>query len=225
MSTDSVVIGNLAEIFTVTGLLLEGITTAGKSAIASAIQEHPAWRRRESKLVLSSHFTERANEHLRTRTADSYRSLMQQNLRILQAARQIESASPIFQADDQYGLCYVIERFHITNALRYAEGNADAYIDVELELERLGCRLALISVNDMMISGRLSEARRLKDERWRETYTHIERRHGDVGDYYVGIQEEYRKLVEASKLEHIVIDATDGDWPRCVRQILEFWHI
>ena len=210
-----------------TGLLLEGIVAAGKSSTIRELQDSPAWRTRESKLILSEFFTERANEHLRARTEESYRTLMEKDLRILEAAHQIESASPHFApgSHGKHDLAYILERFHVTNALSYAEGRLEAYQDIDDELARLGCRIVLVVVNEMMIEPRLSETYRYRDDRWRAYQDRLRSHVGDLTEHYSAQQQAYRELVAASAMQHVIVDATDKDWSRCARELLRFWRL
>lgn len=207
------------------GLLLEGIAVAGKSAIVRALRDHHAWRRRTSTLVLSEFFTERANDHLRSLTAESYRTLMQRNLRILQAAKQIESASPLFDTDERRDLCYILEGFHLTNALLHTDGDTGVFADIDVELERLDCRLALVIIDEKLISLRIAEECRRRDERWRAAQGRLESRVGDLVAYYVELQEAYRKAVQATVMKNVTVNATDQDWQRCAEEIVGFWRI
>jgi len=207
------------------GLLLEGIAVAGKSAIIRALREHPSWRRRRSTLVLSDFFTERANDHLRSLTAESYRTLMQRNLRILQAAKQIESGSPLFDSEDRRDLCYVLEGFHLTNALVHTDVGTDVYADIDTELERLDCQLALIVVDEKLIGVRTIEEYRRRDERWRAAQDRLESRVGDLAVYYAKLQDAYLKALQTTVMKNITVNATDQDWQRCAEEIIEFWRI
>ncbi len=207
------------------GLLLEGIAVAGKSAIIRVLREHPLWRRRRSTLVLSDFFTERANDHLRSLTAESYRTLMQRNLRILQAAKQIESSSPLFDSEDRRDLCYVLEGFHVTNALVHTDVDVDVFADIDVELERLDCRLALVVVDEKLIGIRIAEEYRRRDERWRAAQDRLESRVGDLAAYYARLQNAYLKAAQATAMKSVTVNATDQDWQRCAEEIIEFWRI
>lgn len=208
-----------------TGLLLEGIVASGKTSILRELQNHGPWQRRGSKLVLSEYFTERANEHLRSRTAETYHGLMQKNVRLLEAAHQIEVASPLLTTGGGHDLCFVIERFHLTNAISYAGGTFDAYRDVDQELARLGCRLALLVIDEMMVGPRIAEVYRQRGPRWQAYQDRLEAQVGDLSRHYAEAQAQYRRGAEWSALEHVIIDTTDKDWPRCVREISQFWRI
>ena len=208
-----------------TGLLLEGVVASGKTSIIRELHNHAVWRRRGSKLMLSEYFTERANEHLRARTADTYRALMQKNLRLLEAAHQIEVASPLLAPGGGHDLCFVFERFHLTNAISYAEGDFDGYRDIDQELARLGCRLAVLVIDDMMVGPRIAEVYRQRGPKWQAYQDRLQERVGDLSHHYVVQQQEFRRGAEWSVLEHVIIDTTDKDWARCTREILRFWRI
>ncbi|HDS74074.1 MAG TPA: hypothetical protein ENN56_00900 [Firmicutes bacterium] len=207
------------------GLLLEGIVAAGRSEIIRALRDHAAWRRRESTLILNDLFTERANEHLRSLTPESYRTLMLRNLRILQAAKQIESASPLFDPDDRRDLCYVLDGFHITNAIVHADGEFEAFADIDVELERLDCRLVLVMINEKVVGSRIKDVYRRRDERWRAYQERLESRVGDLSAYYVTLQHTYLDTLNKTALKNITIDTTDQDWRRCAEDIMRFWRI
>jgi len=208
-----------------TGLLLEGIVASGKTSIIHELQRHPSWRNRGAKLVLSEFFTERANEHLRSRTAESYRVLMQKNLRLLEAAHHIEVASPLLAPGAGNDLCYLLERFHLTNAISYADRAFESFRDVDHELARLGCRLAVLVVDEMMVGPRIAEAYRQRGPRWQAYQDRLESLVGNIGQHYVATQRSFRDGAAWSTLEQIIVDTTDKDWDRCVREILEFWEI
>ncbi len=208
-----------------TGLLLEGIVASGKTSIIRELQTHGPWRWRGSKLILSEYFTERANEHLRSRTADMYRALMQKNLRLLEAAHQIEVTSPLLSPGGGHDLCFVLERFHLTNAISYAGGDFDAYRDIDQELARFGCRLAVLVIDEMMVGPRIAEIYRQRGPKWQAYQDRLEAQVGDLGRHYFAMQGEFRRGAEWSALDHVFIDTTDKDWPRCARETLRFWGI
>ncbi|HPU84118.1 MAG TPA: hypothetical protein PLE60_02120 [Candidatus Latescibacteria bacterium] len=208
-----------------TGLLLEGIVASGKTSVIRAIQALPAWQRRSSKLLLSEFFTERANEHLRNRDADAYRALMHKNLRILDAARQIEMASPLLSEESGRELCYLLERFHFTNAISYADGLLETYRDIDLTLARLNCRVVVLLVEESMVSSRVAEVFRQRGQAWQAYQKRLEEKVGDLGTHYVGVQRAFVSGLKWTSMEHRTIDATDKDWRRCAEEILEFWRI
>jgi len=208
-----------------TGLLLEGIVASGKTSIVRELQQHAPWLRRGSKLIMSEFFTERANEHLRSRTAETYRALMQKNLKLLEAAHQIEVGSPLLTPGSGHDLCYVLERFHLTNAISYADGNFDEYRDIDQELMRLGCHLAVLFVDEMMVGPRIAEVYRQRGPQWQAYQDRLEARVGDLSEHYISVQRAYLAGAEWSVLEHLLIDTTDKDWSRCAREILRFWRI
>lgn len=200
------------------GLLLEGIPSAGTWKIVQQLQDHPAWRRRKSKLILSESHTHRANDHLRSRTPESYRALMQRSLRALQSIGHVEIGSPLFEPGGVHDLCYVIERFHLTNALMYADGDFVLFQDIDRELARMNCRLALLTVHEMMIEPRLAEFAQMRDDRF--TNRAVDHTHR-----YTVMQEAYRATANESAMISITVDTTDGNWRRCAEEIVRFWCI
>ena len=208
-----------------TGILLEGVVASGKTSVIRAIEQQTPWRSRGCKLVLSEFYTERANEHLRTRNAESYRVLMEKNLRLLEAAHQIEVTSPQLSPGTGHDMAYMVERFHLTNAISYADEQFDAYEDIDRHLGRLRCGLVLLVVDEMMIGPRLAEVYRERTQAWREYQDRLQSRVGDLGRHYVARQRAYRAGAEWSALESIVVNTTDKNWSRCAEEVLDFWGI
>lgn len=208
-----------------TGLLIEGIVASGKTSLIRAMQAMPEWQRRSSKLLLSEFFTERANEHLRSRDSEAYRGLMQKNLRILEAARQIEIASPLLSQGTDRELCFLLERFHLTNAVSYADGEFDGFREIDLALARLNCRLVLLVVDDRMVPARVAEVFRQRGAAWQQYQQRLEEKVGDLGAHYVSVQKELSRGAAWTKMEHLVVDTTDKNWSRCAEEVLRFWRI
>ena len=208
-----------------TGILLEGVVASGKTSVIQAIQQQTLWRNRDCKLILSEFYTERANEHLRTRNAESYHVLMEKNLRLLEAAHQIEVTSPQLSSGSGHDMSYMLERFHLTNAISYADEQFDVYEDIDRQLGRLGCRLVLLVVDEMMIGPRLAEVYRQRSQRWQAYQDRLKSHVGDLGRYYVARQRAYRVGAEWSTLDHVVVNTTDKNWSRCAQEVLRFWGV
>ena len=207
------------------GLLVEGIVSSGKTSIIRELHSHDAWAQRDSKLVLSDFFTDRANEHLRTRDESSYRTLMRRNLAALEALHRVEASSPLLQSGSGRDLCFILERFHLSHAVHHAGGEAEVFGDIDRELGNLGCKIVLLTVQEMFIGSRVAELFRLRGPRWQMYQNRLQKRVGDLGVYFGGIQRQLVDLAEASSLESLCVDTTERDWTRHALEIIEFWGI
>jgi hypothetical protein len=208
-----------------TGLLFEGIVASGKTSIVRELARHERWRRRESTLVLSSLFTERAVEHLRAQSFETYRTLMRQNLRILEAVRHVEMSSPLIAPGSGRDLCWMMERFHLSNAILHAEGDFDVFREIDQMLANFGCRLVLLTFADNAIEGRIDEAFRRRGAQWQIYHKRLEDRVGDVAGHFAEMQKRFVEGASWSTLPSLRVDTTDRDWVRCVNEIMEFWKI
>ncbi len=207
------------------GLLLEGIVSSGKTSVMRELQTRSHWLQRGSKLVLSDLFTVRANEHLRSRNERTYRTLMQQNLEMLEAAHEIEVASQLAAPGSGHDLAYMIERFHISNALDYAGGDFDAYGDIDAALAGLGCRVLVLTVPEALLADRVRGTFRRRGRRWEVYCRKLEDRVGDLGRYFLTKQENMLRGAEWSAMEHRIIETTEGHWEGAVDAVLKFWPI
>ena len=208
-----------------TGLLLEGIVSSGKTSVLHELHTHDAWSGRTAKLVLSDFFTDRANEHLRSRTQSSYAALMRQNLKALQALHHIELSTPLLKSGTSRDLCFLLERFHLSHAVRYADGDLKVYGDIDRELASFGCRIVVLTIENMFIGPRITELFRLRGPRWQMYQQRLETRVGDLNTHFARVQEKLIACAEASAMKHAIIDTTDRDWSRCVEEIITFWGI
>jgi len=207
------------------GLLLEGIVSSGKTSVIRELQTRKRWVERSSKLILSDLFTVRANEHLRSRNERTYRTLMRQNLDVLEAAHEIEIASQLASPGSGRDLAYVLERFHISNAIDYADGNFEAYRDIDATLATLGCRGVVLTVPDMFAGARIRETFERRGPRWKAYCEKLEARVGDVGRHFLAKQEQIKAGARWSSMEFRVIETTERDWRMAVDAVLEFWRI
>jgi hypothetical protein len=118
-----------------------------------------------------------------------------------------------------------LERFHLTNAISYADGVFDTFRDIDLTLTHLGCHLVVFSVDDAMVGARIAEAFRQRGSRWQAYQERLQEKVGDLGVHYADMQRKFLDGAEWTNMNHLVIDTTDKDWRRCADEIMEFWRI
>ena len=208
---------------TMMGLLIEGIVSSGKTSIIRELHSHDAWVQRDAKLVLNEFFTDRANEHLRTRDESSYRTLMRRNLAALEALRKVEASTPLLQEGSGRDLCFILERFHLSHTVHHAGGESEAFGDIDRELGSLGCKIVVLTVQEMFIESRVTELFRFRGPRWQMYQNRLEKRVGNLGAHFGEEQRKLVRLAEASSLEHTCVDTTERDWTRHAIDIMDFW--
>ena len=143
------------------GLILEGISGTGKSAVLesllahSHIQNFPAL----SRLVLTEHHTQRVLEILEQQeTLDSthHISLLEDLLCFIERMQSRTSARGWNESGLQpYDLFFLMERFHLTHVFRFPDMNWNKVAHIDQRMRKIGAVLCLLTVDADILEERL----------------------------------------------------------------------
>jgi thymidylate kinase len=191
------------------GIILEGIPCTGKSTLLRALRAHPALAPRQSLLVLSDLYTERAADG----APERFEHHMYRLLAAVEPLRVLTVESEALRGVDSARLIYLFERFHLTNILRHAGGDLDMLRRVEGMMRFYQPLTVLLHLAPELIEERLRSA---GEAAWRA--------HGDdvaaAAARLAALQEDYVRLAAACTLPTVTIAADDEALERVAELVI-----
>lgn len=132
----------------VLGVVVEGVTCAGKTTLLRALLRHPAYLARAglSSLVLTEHHTQRVLEALPAPGRDEHLALLRAHVAYLQgiAARVGGMTRWMTERLPNPRFTVVLERFHLTHVLACPGLAWDDVADIDAALAELGVTLVVV---------------------------------------------------------------------------------
>jgi hypothetical protein len=198
---------------TVRGLLIEGVSGAGKTKVLEAIQSHSGFRD-----LLQKGRIYYENETL----GDILSDLKSRRMVPTLASERMDHVMHRLQRDSaggHYG--YVIERFHLTYYALLPDW--DLYDEVDRQLFSLNCKVVVLLFEPERLNERSLERPDRRYEEWAQRII------GYFGSRQKALramaiyQERRNKALSLSKLPHMRIDTTAMNWPSHAEQIVRFW--
>jgi len=219
-----------------TGLILEGVSSTGKSTLFRHLQDHPAFTCRDAKLALPETYTERAIEHLPVKDLEASLLLLSQITDVIAGLNRTFVESKFGkESHEDLALAFLLERFHLSHAVWFNEYRFAAYRSVDEVLRFLGAKLVVCVVEESALPGRIAATRRERDELWNDYLDErIARRTAAMTDnevdtriaaYYAKQQKEVVAMARHSLLPTLVLDTTRSEWQMYTEQVLRFWGL
>ena len=214
------------------GLIIEGVSCAGKSTLLRALLSHPSYLRRggQSAVVLTEHHTQRVLEGAGLRrtlsVADNVNLLRSHVTYLAGLAGRLKAMRRWVDEDlPNPQLSAVLERFHLTHVLHYQHM---AWADVSAlddELAELGFRHCLVVASAAELERRLSVER---GARWGGYLVQDGVRGRLQGEpsveakaqYFVRQQDALRHLARCSRLPAVEIDTSDAPLESSVQTLI-----
>jgi thymidylate kinase len=143
------------------GLILEGISGTGKSAVLESLLAHPHMQQLPalSRLVLTEHHTQRVLEILEQQEVlDSthHISLLEDLVSFIERMQSRTSSrgwnEPGLQS---YDLFFLMERFHLTHVFRFPDMNWNQVAHIDQRMRKIGAVLCLLTVDADILEERL----------------------------------------------------------------------
>lgn len=210
-----------------TGLILEGVCGAGKSAALQALQAAPAFQGRgfSSLLCLTEHHTQRVLEPLEESgelEKDDHLDLLGGIVDFLEGRRSLAARhdwSARGRTAHRFG--FLLERFHLTHAVQYPHLDWSDLEKIDARLGELNCKLAILTVPPETLRDRLFSPAR--DESWFAYLRTVAADDAGIVRHYVSQQEKLLELAAGSRLPGAVFDAARNSPAELAAQLLEFW--
>lgn len=194
------------------GLIIEGISGTGKTAVLESLMNHPYIKNipAMSRMVLTEHHTQRTLELLEQRgllEPSHHLSLMNDVITFIESLHQRTVSREWDHLDFQeQDFLFFLERFHLTHVFRFPHMSWDHVADIDHRLKQLGTILCLLTVSAETLEKRLFSRRN-------ECWLNYLKRYGNtktaVVDSFMNTQQIAVNLGELSNLPLIRLDTTD----------------
>lgn len=191
-----------------TGIIVEGIPGCGKAEALARFRAHPRAAALRSLVVLGEHYTERAIEHRQQRAPERYEQLMYRILAALEPLRVLTVEGDVFEQEPAARLVYLVERFHLTNVLRHADGDPMMLKRVEGMMRFYNPHTLLIVADPGQLEARLRAAAAQRPAAWRAGLWAGGEDWETAARWCAELQEGYLRLAAHCTLPTEVIDVS-----------------
>ena len=201
------------------GVILEGLSTAGKSSVFSAIRNiHSRITNAERTMVaISEHYTQVLHSYrgeLRSMSKDEHIQLLNGHVQYLE--QQSDWIDSLGHSKRTNGIFFIFERFHLNH--RAAFENDSEIERMEERLLRLNPRCVLLTLTPHAVESRYIESR---GDAWR---SYVMKDHASIADAcenFLASQEKMRACARKSRIPTIEMNTDDADWEAYASAILE----
>ncbi len=219
---------DLTDNWNVSGLLLEGISGSGKTAVLSEVLGSERFLRRPfmSSLVLTEHQTQRVLERKEREEglsiADNVNLLNQHLTFIEQVKERLEKMKWCNPASKAMRMPFILERFHLTHAYHYQHLKWEDIEDCDRRLVGLNCRLCLLTIDESAIESRIYNGR---DSSWLNYISRFGSTRKEVVDHFIKQQNQLLNLADKSQLEKLIIDTSEKSAQETGQKVVDFWQL
>ena len=210
----------------ISGLILEGISGTGKTALLSALIKSERFIERSflSSIVLSEHQTQRVLE----KKDRDLGLLISDNLELLnQHVTNLENLqNPLNQMqwcrNNQINMRipYILERFHFTHVYHYDHMEWKNVQEIDSRLSHLNCKLCIFTVDERELEQRLFTGR---DSAWNNYIKRYGDSNREILEYFLKQQNELIDLAAESQLDTLIVNTGELNIEETLEQVLDFW--
>jgi thymidylate kinase len=210
----------------ISGLILEGVSGSGKSALLRELirSERFVQRSFHSTIVLSEHQTQRVlerKERERGLTPADNLALLNQHVAYLESLRDGLEQMQWCQANlTDMRIPYLLERFHFTHVYHYPYLTWQEVESIDQRLARLNCKVCVFTADAPTLEQRIITDR---TGPFRDYIKRFGATNGEIVQHYLDQQERLLALCRQSNLETRVVDTSSDEISQTVAQALDFW--
>jgi hypothetical protein len=198
------------------GIILEGVTGAGKSQTLVALQAHPSFGALLGRGRVF--FEEETLGELMDELRDASIAPSQHCARLDRVLYELQQAA----ASAPHGYGYVLERFHPSYYALLPDWSL--YASIDERLLALGCKIVLLYYDRAELEPRSLERVDRRDGDWAAGMVAYYGSRARAIDAIDLSQRRRRMSLELSRLPHQQIDTTAMDWQAYAGQIIDFWR-
>ncbi len=214
--------------FTISGMILEGISGSGKSTALQNILLHPTYCKKPylTSLIFSEHHTQRILEkkdHLGTLCPQDHLDLLQNLISPLKTLHQgLTLRKWDNMAHDDHKITYIFERFHLTHVTHYTSITWDLMKETDTTLAELGAKLCICVVDENTLNARLFSRTTPCWRRYLSTFGDTDTK---ILDHFLLQQAQLITLSKSSSLSTLILDTSNKNPTEVAEEILSFWSI
>jgi hypothetical protein len=200
------------------GVIIEGLSTAGKTSVFSAIKRLHSQTHNDEKTIIaiSEHYSQVLHSYqglLRSMDKDEHIQLLNRHVDYLE--QQYNWIDSLGHTKPSNGVFYLLERFHVNH--RAAFINSAEIEMLEKRLSRLNARCILLTLSQNAVEPRFIESR---SGAWK---SYVMENHSTVTEAcqkFLEDQEKLRMCAKQSLIPTLEINTDEADWDSYAKQIL-----
>ncbi|MBU5350121.1 hypothetical protein [Paenibacillus lautus] len=200
------------------GVIIEGLSTAGKTRVFSAIKRlHSQIHYAEKTIIaISEHYTQVLHSYqgiLKAMEKEEHIRLLNRQVDYIE--EQYNWINSLGHTKPSNGVFYLLERFHINH--RAAFINSAEIESMEERLSKLNAHCVLLTLSKDTVESRFIESR---SEAWK---SYVMKNHSTVTEAcekYLEDQEKLRKCAKQSLIPTVEINTDKEDWDSYAKKIL-----
>jgi hypothetical protein len=200
------------------GVIIEGMSTAGKTSVFSAIKRLHSQTRNDEKTIIaiSEHYSQVLYSYkgvLRAMDKDEHIRLLNGHVDYLE--QQYNWINSLGHTKPSNGVFFLLERFHVNH--RAAFINFPEIEMLEKRLSRLNAHCVLLTLSQKAVEPRFIESR---SEAWK---SYVMKSHSTVTEAcqkFLEDQENLRICAKQSQIPTLEINTDEADWDSYAKQIL-----
>jgi hypothetical protein len=211
----------------VSGLLLEGVSGSGKTALLRALLDGNDFASGGplSTMILTEHQTQRVLEK-RDReqglTVVDNLGLLEGHVGYLESLNaRLEAMEWCRKGQTNQRVRFVLERFHLTHVVQYEHMTWPMLEDIDRRLADLRATLVLLLVDEAALHDRLFSGR---DEAWLSYMQRFGKTRGKIVAHFMRQQEEYVALADRSSLRSITVETGRLRASEAAHVVLDLWN-
>jgi hypothetical protein len=200
------------------GVIIEGLSTTGKTSVFSAIKRlHSQTHRGEKTIIaISEHYSQVLHSYqgvLRTMDQEEHIQLLKRHVDYIE--QQHHWIHSLGHTKPANGIFYLLERFHLNH--RAAFGCSAEIERLEQRLSRLNARCVLLTLSAAAVEPRYVDSR---SAAWK---SYVMENHASAAAACQKFEEDQEKLrlcAQQSPIPTLEINTDEADWDRYAQQIL-----
>ncbi|WP_199616420.1 hypothetical protein [Paenibacillus alkalitolerans] len=200
------------------GVIIEGLSTAGKTSVFSAIKRiHSQTHNVERTIIaISEHYSQVLHSYhgvLRPMDKDEHIQLLNRHVDYLE--QQYNWIDSLGHTKSSNGLFYLLERFHVNHRAAFKDSTEIEML--EKRLSKLNAHCVLLTLSQDAVEPRFIESR---SEAWK---SYVMENHSTVTEAcqkFLDDQEKLRMCAKQSLIPTLEINTDEADWDSYAKRIL-----
>jgi hypothetical protein len=199
------------------GVIIEGMSTAGKTSVFSAIKRlHSQTQNSENTIIaISEHYSQVLHSYqgvLKSMDKDEHISLLSRHVDYLE--QQYDWINSLGHSKPLNGIFFLLERFHANHRAAF-ESSPEIEL-LEKRLSRMNAHCVLLTLSQDAIESRFIESR---GEAWK-SYVMGKSTATEVCENFMENQGKLRMSTKQSLIPTLEINTDEADWDSYAKRIL-----
>jgi hypothetical protein len=211
------------------GLLIEGISGAGKTTVLTGLRSRLPSLTQEAHLLFTEQYTQRLVTSATEKTGlyESVIKLLCHYVTFLEGLKRRYDVS-IFSSHPRrvsIDVAFLFERFHLGQYILQGFEPDDAFSGLDDRLAVLGAKLVVLTIPENLIFERcVVSTQRFRGSGWKDYQAAWKLDNDGIVARYIDEQFNLLRLARMSAIPLQVIDTADQDWGRIQSEVFAFWQ-